>query len=62
MVDSGIAHDVESRLRNIEAHLGIGNVDEETGEYTVDQHEPPAPPEEGGGEHPEGPDEHEQGV
>ena len=36
-MNANVSHDVEDRLRNIEAHLGIGNVDEETGEYTVDQ-------------------------
>ena len=39
MVDTNIPHDTEDRLRNIEAHLGIGQVDEETGEYSVKQHE-----------------------
>jgi hypothetical protein len=38
-MESNITHDVEARLRNIESHLGIGNVDEETGEYTVDEPE-----------------------
>ena len=37
MADSNVPHSTEDRLRNIEAHLGIGNVDEETGEYTVNQ-------------------------
>jgi len=39
MVDSTVPHDTESRLRNIEAHLGIGSVDPDTGEYTVKQYE-----------------------
>jgi hypothetical protein len=39
MVDSNLGHEAEARFRNIEAHLGIGHTDEDSGEYTVDQHE-----------------------
>jgi hypothetical protein len=44
MVDTNIPHDTEARLRNIEAHMGIGVIDEETGEYSVKQYEEPAEP------------------
>lgn len=62
MVEANIGHEVEDRLRNIEAHLGIGHVDEETGEYTVDQagDKPEEVPEEVPGNGEEHPDEHEE--
>lgn len=43
-MDSDISHEVEQRFRNIEAHLGIGHTDEDTGEYSVDTHESLLPP------------------
>jgi hypothetical protein len=43
-MDTNVSHDTEQRLRNVEAHLGIGSTDEETGEYTVKQYEETAEP------------------
>ena len=55
-MDSSVTHDMESRLRNIEAHLGIGKTDEETGAYSVKE------PEEAGVKEAETEPEHEEGV
>lgn len=45
MADSNIPHEIEDRFRNIEAHLGIGHVDEETGKYSTETHESLVPAE-----------------
>jgi hypothetical protein len=44
-MDSNVPHDLEERFRNIEAHLGIGKTDEDTGAYSVETHESLVPPE-----------------
>jgi hypothetical protein len=59
LADSNVSHDVEARLRNIESHLGIGKVDEETGEYSVEQKDAPAEEEKGADD--EAPDTNEEG-
>ena len=56
MVDSDISHEMESRFRNIEAHLGIGKTDEETGEYSVQAHSDTVPEEPEEPEQPETPE------
>jgi hypothetical protein len=44
-VDTNMPYNIEQRFRNIEAHLGIGNVDEDSGKYSADVHESLVPPE-----------------
>lgn len=44
-MDSNVPHDLEQRFRNIEAHLGIGKVDEDTGTYSTELHESLTPAE-----------------
>jgi hypothetical protein len=39
MLDTNLPHNIEQRLRNIEAFAGIGSTDDETGAYTVELHE-----------------------
>jgi hypothetical protein len=44
-VDTSMPFNLEQRFRNIEAHLGIGSTDEETGKYNAEVHESLVPPE-----------------